>query len=197
MLKIGLTGGIGSGKTTVAGIFEVLGIPVYYADEAARQLMNKDPDIRQGMIRNFGTASYRDGILDREFISRQVFDNREKLQILNARVHPVTIRDAINWMGHQTTPYAIKEAALIFESGGKGNLDQVVGVASPLELRIERTMKRDHISRAEVLKRMGSQMDEDKKMSLCDFVIYNDEVHPVLPQVLELHRKLLEYAKNK
>jgi dephospho-CoA kinase len=196
MLKIGLTGGIGSGKSTVAGIFEVLEIPVYYADKAARDLMNRDPEIRAGITMHFGEAAYRNGILDREFLSSQVFSNEEKLRILNAIVHPVTIRDAEDWMQRQSTPYAVKEAALIFESGGKRYLDYVIGVSAPTERRIERTVKRDHITREEVIRRMNSQMDEDKKMKLCDYLVYNDDIQPVLPQVLELHQKFLN-AFNK
>ena len=196
MLRIGLTGGIGSGKSTVAGIFEVLGIPVYYADEAARHLMNEDPTLRKNIVAHFGQEAYRDGLLDRAYISRQVFNNPEQLRTLNALVHPVTMEDSRRWMKQQNSPYAIKEAALIFESGGEQYLDHVIGVSAPEPLRIERTMKRDHVSREEVQKRMKQQLPEDEKMNRCDFVIYNDEVRPVLPQVLELHRQLLSLSKK-
>jgi dephospho-CoA kinase len=196
MLKIGLTGGIGSGKTTVAGIFEVLEIPVYYADQAARQLMNNDPVIKMNIIRDFGEESYLEEGLNRPFLSREVFGNPEKLARLNAIVHPVTIEDANRWMRDQTSPYAIKEAALIFETSAKQWLDHVIGVFAPQTLRIERTMNRDQISREEVLKRMKNQLPEEKKMSLCDFVIHNDDLQPVLLQVLALHEKLLLLAKK-
>lgn len=191
-VKIGLTGGIGSGKSTVARIFEVLGIPVYYADDAAKRLMNEDQDLKNAIINEFGKESYKDGMLDRSFLASRVFENKEKLALLNALTHPATLRDAGRWMKEQKTPYAIKEAALIFESGSDKQLDYVIGVHSPEDLRINRTMTRDSINREEVQRRMDNQMDETEKMKLCDFVIHNDEEHPILPQVLALHRQLLE-----
>ena len=111
-LRIGITGGIGSGKSTVAKVFEVLGIPVYYADDAARRLMNEDEDLRQQIIRHFGPNAYKNNQLDRAYIAGQVFDNKEKLELMNSMVHPATIRDSENWMARQTTPYAIKESAM-------------------------------------------------------------------------------------
>jgi dephospho-CoA kinase len=195
-LKIGLTGGIGSGKTTIAGIFEVLGIPVYYADEAAKRLMNEDPELKKKIEENFGRDAYQDGVLNRSFIGSQVFQNKEKLSLLNSLVHPVSIRDANEWMKKQSTPYAIKEAALIFESGVEKYLDYVIGVSAPESLRVQRTMKRDNISRDQVLERVKNQMDEDAKIKLCDFIIYNDEAQPVLPQVLTLHGQLLQLSKK-
>ncbi|PWT73582.1 MAG: dephospho-CoA kinase [Bacteroidetes bacterium] len=195
-LKVGLTGGIGSGKSTVAGIFEVLGIPVYYADQAARRLMNEDPTLKKKISELFGEASYKQGRLDRAFIASQVFGNQEKLKSLNALVHPMTISDANEWMKRQTVPYSVKEAALIFESRTNEYLDYVIGVSAPENLRISRTVRRDHISLDEVLKRMKSQLPEEEKMARCDFVIYNDEISPVIPQVLELHAELLKLAEK-
>jgi dephospho-CoA kinase len=197
MLKIGLTGGIGSGKSTVAKVFEILGIPVYYADDAAKRLMNTDAELKQEIIRHFGDRSYTGGQLDRSYIAQTVFENKENLQLLNSLVHPVTKSDAEKWMDRQTAPYAIKEAALIFESGVQDSLDFVIGVSAPPSLRISRTMKRDGISREEVLVRMKNQLEEEIKMGLCDFVIYNDEQHAVLNQVLELHQKLLLLPNKK
>ncbi len=194
MLKIGLTGGIGSGKSTVARIFEVLDIPVYYSDTAARRLMNEDPVLKQQIIDHFGPDSYRNGMLDRQYLSRQVFNDKQKLSLLNSLVHPATIQDGNRWMQAQTGPYAIKEAALIFESGADQYLDHVIGVYAPEELRIERTMKRDSISREEVLDRMKHQMEEEAKMKLCDFVVYNDEQQALLPQVLNLHQEFIKLS---
>ncbi|HEX4852109.1 MAG TPA: dephospho-CoA kinase [Puia sp.] len=193
-LKIGLTGGIGSGKSTVAGIFEVLGVPVYYADQAARRIMNEDPLLKKKISELFGEKAYNQGQLDRAFVANQVFGNREKLKSLNALVHPLTIRDANEWMERQTFPYSLKEAALIFESHTDQYLDYVIGVSSPEDLRISRTVKRDHISPDEVFRRMKNQLPEEEKMKRCDFVIYNDEIRPVIPQVLELHARLLKLA---
>jgi dephospho-CoA kinase len=193
-LKVGLTGGIGSGKSTVAGIFEVLGIPVYYADQAAKRLMNEDPVLRKKISELFGEESYTGGKLDRAFIANQVFGNKQKLKSLNALVHPLTISDANEWMERQTVPYSIKEAALIFESHTDQYLDYVIGISAPEDLRITRTVKRDRISADEVIKRMKNQLPEEEKMKRCNFVIYNDEVRPVIPQVLELHAELLRLS---
>ena len=197
MLKIGLTGGIGSGKSTVARIFEILCIPLYYAYAAAKRLMNTDPALREQIIASFGAEAYTGGQLNRQYLAQQVFQDEKKLAQLNSFVHPATIHDAENWIAAQTSYYAVKEAALIFESGSEKLLDYVIGVSAPQELRIYRTMQRDNISREEVLKRIQQQMDEKLKMERCNFIVYNDEEQPVLPQVIALHRQLLELAKEK
>src|SRR5450432_3110584 len=150
MLKIGLTGGIGSGKTTVAQIFEVLSIPVYYADTAAKELMNKDPELKKKIIASFGSDVYKKGVLDRAYLGAMVFPDAEKLNLLNSIVHPATILDSENWMENQTTPYAIKEAALIFEAGLEKHLDYIIGVTAPESLRIQRVVDRNHTSAEKV-----------------------------------------------
>lgn len=195
MLRVGITGGIGSGKSTVARVFEVLGIPVYNADTAARRLMNEDESLRQAIRQHFGEESYKDGILNRSYLAARVFDNPEKLALLNSLTHPATIRHAEEWMQRQQSPYTLKEAALIFESGSSAQLDFVIGVYAPQALRIARVTGRDQVSREEVLKRMQRQIDETIKMKLCDAVIINDDQHPVIPQVLILHQQLLQRAK--
>jgi dephospho-CoA kinase len=192
MLRIGLTGGIGSGKSTVARIFEVLGAPVYYADDAARRLMQEDEQLKAGIIQHFGGESYSEGQLNRAHLASLVFNNKEKLALLNSLTHPATIRDANNWMLRQAFPYIIKEAALIFESGSAEYLDYVIGVYSPAPLRIRRTVERDGLSPEEVQKRMSRQIDEEMKMKLCDFVIRNDEQQLVIPQVISLHEKFMQ-----
>lgn len=195
MLKIGITGGIGSGKSTVAQLFKVLGIPVYSADDAAKRLMNEDAALVKEVIVLFGEAAYTNGQLNRKFIADIVFKDPAQLAKLNAIVHPVTLRDADEWMQKQTTPYSIKEAAVLFESGAHEHLDYVIGVSAPAPLRIQRAMYRDNISREEVVARMNKQIAEIIKMRLCDFIIYNDEQQLVIPQVLALHQKLLELVK--
>lgn len=195
MLKIGITGGIGSGKSTVAQLFKVLGIPVYSADDAAKRLMNEDAALVKEVIVLFGEASYTNGQLNRKYIADIVFKDPAQLAKLNAIVHPVTLRDADEWMQKQTTPYSIKEAAVLFESGAHEHLDYVIGVSAPAPLRIQRAMHRDNISREEVVARMNKQIAEIIKMRLCDFIIYNDEQQLVIPQVLALHQKLLELVK--
>ena len=197
MVRIGLTGGIGSGKTTVAKIFELLGIPVYYADDAAKRIMNEDVELKTVIQKQFGKEAYDKGGLNRAYLSAKVFTDPFQLEILNSLVHPATIRDAAKWMTRQKTSYTIKEAALIFESGSAELLDYVIGIYAPSQLRTKRAMERDHLSYDEVKQRMDKQLDESMKMKLCDFVIYNDEQHLLIPQVLELHQKLLSLSGQK
>lgn len=195
MLKIGLTGGIGSGKSTVAKIFEVLGIPVYYADKEAKRLMNEDEQLKKNIAKLFGSAAYKNDQLDRKYISSIVFSDQLKLQQLNKLVHPLTKKDGEEWMKRQHTSYAIHEAALIFEASVNDRLDYVIGVSSPLNLRIQRTMERDKVSEAEILKRMKHQLDEETKMSKCDFILFNDERQLLIPQVIALDKKLKAISK--
>jgi dephospho-CoA kinase len=190
-LKIGITGGIGSGKTTVSKVFEVLGIPVYYADLEAKRLMNENEKLMEKIKYHFGKECYLNGRLNRKYLSNLVFNNENKLLLLNSIVHPVTLEDAEIWMQKQTAPYALKEAALIFESVSQQQLDYVIGVFTPLPLRIQRVINRDQLSREEVKSRMDKQMDEKIKMRLCDFVIKNDEQELVSPQVIKIHETLL------
>jgi dephospho-CoA kinase len=203
MIRIGLTGGIGSGKTTVAKIFELLGIPVYYSDDVAKRIMNEDVELKTAIQKQFGKEAYDNGELNRAYLSAKVFTDPFQLEILNSLVHPATIRDAARWMTRQftesggKTSYAIKEAALIFESGSAELLDYVIGVYAPSQLRIKRAMERNHLSYDEVKQRMDKQLDENMKMKLCDFVIYNDEEHLLIPQVIELHQKLLRLSGQK
>ena len=192
MLKIGITGGIGSGKTTVAKVFEVLGIPVYYADEAAKEIMHKNEPLKQQLIFYFGKDTYVDGKLNRKHLSSIVFADKEKLELLNSLVHPVTIADAEQWFKQQQSPYVLKEAALLFESGAAEGLDYVIGVTAPSAIRIKRVMDRDGVTADEVKKRMLNQIDETIKICLCDFIIHNDEQQMILPQVLQLHEELLK-----
>ena len=196
MLNVGLTGGIGSGKTIASKIFEVLGIPVYQADVAAKRLMETNPVLKNQLIEQFGNDAFVDGKLNRSYIAEIIFNDKEKLQLINSLVHPYTIQDGIEWMKKQTTPYAIKEAALIFESGSQSNFDYIIGISSPLTLRLNRTLKRDNINRELVLEKMENQLDEETKMKLCDFVLLNDERTLLTTQVLAVHEKLIALSKE-
>ena len=196
MQIVGVTGGIGSGKSTVSRIFNVLGIPVYDADSRAKQLMEENDVIKNQIIALFGNTAYVSGKLNRSVISGIVFHDTEKLKQLNAIVHPVTIADAKSWMAKQNSPYVIKEAALIFESGSDQELDGVIGITAPEKLRIQRVMQRDHVSPEQVESRMNRQMDETQKMKLCRWHIDNDEQKPLIEQVLKLHQELKALAKT-
>jgi dephospho-CoA kinase len=192
MVKVGITGGIGSGKSTVSRIFELLGIPVYYADTAAKEIMHTDEELKAAVKAHFGTTIYgADGMLDRAALGKIVFNDKEQLELLNSLVHPATIRHSEEWADRQTSVYVIKEAALLFESGSFQYMDKMIGVFAPQPMRIERVMKRDQVTREEVLARIHKQIDDKIKMRLCDYVIHNDEQQMVIPQVLALHRQLI------
>lgn len=194
MLSIGLTGGIGSGKSTVAQIFKVLGVPVYNADEAAKKLMNENEELKQKLMNEFGKETYLNGILNRNYLSKIVFNDSYELDKLNAIVHPVVIEDTAQWTMQQKAAYIVKEAALMFEAGTTQNLNYVIGVFAPKSLRILRTMKREGITKEQIEARMNHQIDESIKMKLCDFVINNDEAHLLIPQVFKLHEYFI--SKN-
>ncbi len=196
MLKVGLTGGIGAGKSVVAKIFEILGIPVYQADLAAKKLMETNETLIHAIKDVFSDEAYINGKLNRKYIADIVFNDKEKLKQLNALVHPFTIQNGVNWMNAQTTPYAIKEAALIFESGSQNEFDCIIGVFAPVSIRVNRTIKRDQSSREAILERIENQIEDRIKMKLCDEVIMNDEQHLIIPQVLAIHEKLLKISTN-
>ncbi len=195
MLAIGLTGGIGSGKSTVAEIFKVLGIPVFDADSQAKRLMDEDPALRLAVQQAFGEDTYTNGKLNRKILAELVFGHPFELQKLNAIVHPVTIRAAKDWMMKQTAPYVIKEAALLFEAGSASGLDYIIGVSAPVTIRINRVMQRDHVTRQQVQERMDRQINDEIKMRLCDFILINNEQQLLTTQVLDLHHKLLALSQ--
>jgi dephospho-CoA kinase len=187
---IGLTGGIGSGKSVVAKVFATLGIPVFNADDEAKRIMQTSPEIKTKLIEQFGTEIYNEQGLDKEKLASIVFNDPFQLQLLNAIVHPVTIQAAKDWAAKQTTPYVIKEAALIFESGTADGLFKVIGVTAPLSLRTHRVMQRDGITKEQVDARMRNQISDTIKMRLCDYVIENNNQQMVIPQVLEIDKAI-------
>lgn len=196
MLRIGLTGGIGSGKSTVAKIFALLGAPVYFADHAAKRLYKTHEGLKAALRRHFGDDIYAGDELDRARLASIVFHDPAQLELLNSLVHPLTIADAKEWMQRQQAPYVVKEAALLFESGSATGLDYVIGVRAPYELRLKRAQERDGITARQVLERAAHQIDDKIKMRLCDFILENDEQQLLIPQVLELHEELVERSKS-
>lgn len=192
-IKIGITGGIGTGKSFVSKIFQTMGIPFYDADKEAKKIMATNVDIKNALIEAFGQQTYfDDGTLNRKWLSSQVFDNEKNLQLLNAIVHPIVIKAAEDWGNAQVTIYCLKEAALLFESGSYKSLDATILVTAPLELRIERVMQRDGVTRDAVLDRIKNQMPEEEKMKMADYIIVNDEVKALLPQILKIHQNIVE-----
>ena len=187
---IGLTGGIGSGKSTVAKIFAQLGIPVLDADATAKAIMNEDRSVKTKLIELFGEDAYKENQLNRPYIAQIVFEDAFKLQQLNAIIHPITIQYAKDWASKQSAPYVIKEAALFFESGSSEGVEIIIGVTAPKHIRIQRVMQRDQITREDVIKRMEHQLEDSLKMKLCDWVIQNDDMHLLIPQILAIHQSL-------
>ncbi len=175
-----------------AGIFTVLGIPVFDADTAAKEVMQTNPALRAAIMEKFGEATYHEGVLNRKYLAGIVFNDPYKLEVLNSLVHPFTIAEAEDWASQQTAPYTIKEAALFFEAGSAIGFDYMIGVYAPQHIRIKRVMDRDGVTRDEVLSRMQRQIQEEIKMRLCDFVIVNDEQQLLLPQVIKLHEQFLK-----
>lgn len=191
MKKVGITGGIGSGKTTVCHIFATLGIPVYSADERAKILMTEDDELRAQITHIFGTEAYlADKTLNRKHLSSIVFGDKDKLKALEAVVHPAVHRDGENWHNAQeNVPYTLKEAALLIENGSYKEFDEMIMVYTPEETRIERVMVRDKTTREAVEARIKAQMSDEEKVKLCDYVIYNDG-KKAIQQVLEVHEIL-------
>lgn len=197
-LRIGVTGGIGTGKTTVCKLFEALGYPVFYADAEAKNVMVEDAELVENIKSIFGQEVYsNEGKLNRTILSDIVFHDREKLNKLNALVHPATLRAYDNWEKRQSTNLTFKEAALLFETGSYKLSDYNILVVSPQALRIRRVMERDGITRDDVLARMDKQMLDEEKRKLADFVVYNDEYQALIPQVLKIREHLLKLVKAK
>lgn len=195
MLKLGITGGIGSGKSLVCSIFKQLGIPIYNADERAKDIINSDKALKSKIISAFGDLSYIDGLYNRKYISGIVFENKNKLQLLNDIIHPAVFNDWREFCKlHQNEKYIIKEAAIMFETESKNTVDKIVLVYSPLHLRIQRTMKRDNSSEEEVLRKINNQMPEEEKLKLADYILFNDGNKSLIEQVMELHNEIISIS---
>ena len=192
MLKIGLTGGIGSGKTTVAQVFEKLGAPVFYADLEAKKCMQSDAGLIKQLKATFGNDIYVDRKLQKDRLASIIFNDDSALQTINRLVHPAVQRVFEEWCAAQNASYVLKEAAILFESGSDKELDQIVSVSAPDDLRKQRVMQRDGITESQVLERMSKQWEQSRKIELADFHIVNDEKQLLVPQVLEVHSLLLK-----
>ena len=193
-LRIGITGGIGAGKSTVCKIFNQIGIPIYDADFRAKWLMNNNPELKEAIRKSFGWDSYtRKDDLNRDYLGKVVFNNEEKLKNLNNIVHPAVIIDFELWtQEHKHEPYSLKEAALLFESNSYKNLHKVIVINSPIETRIERVVKRDHVKREDVLKRIENQSTDRERIEKADWIIYNDGIRSLIEQTMNIHYKILE-----
>lgn len=199
MFRIGITGGIGSGKTTVCKVFELLGIPVFYADSIAKSIMHTDAELKDQIIRVFGKDSYSEnGDLNRAYISSIVFKDEAELQKLNSLVHPAVFRAFDLWVSEQVNvPYVMKEAALLFESDSYKMCDQTILVLAPEEIRIARVTERDKISEDEVKLRMKKQWPDAEKQKLANYILRNDESHLLIPEIIDLHRQFIETASGR
>ena len=192
MKKVGITGGIGSGKTTVCQLFELLGIPIYYADDKAKELIVKNEALRTKLIETFGEETYLpDGSYNRAYIANIVFSDKKQLEKLNHIVHPAMYQDGLDWHNAQeSVPYTLKEAAILFESKGHLQMDKTILVVAPEQIRIERVMKRDKTTVEAVQARIDKQLPDAEKIKLADYIILNDGKAPLVPQILKIHDKL-------
>ena len=194
MLKIGITGGIGSGKTTICRVFETLGIPVFYADNIAKELMISDQILIDGVKAKFGAASYTEiGSLNNKHIAKIVFGNKLELEKLNALVHPAVFRAFDKWLETipKSVPYVLKEAALLFESGSYQMSDETILVTAPLDTKLHRVMQRDGVTKEQVLARMDKQLTDEQKIRMADHFIENKENTSIILQVMALHQQFL------
>jgi dephospho-CoA kinase len=192
MIKAGITGGIGSGKSIVCKVFELLGVPVYYADDKAKQILDENASVHNNIVETFGTGILStDKKIDRKKLASIVFNDQEKLSQLNGIVHPAVAADFIKWCEmHKHHSYILKEAAILFESGAYKNVDRIITVTAPLDIRIKRVMARDNVTQQDVTDRIARQMSDEEKISRSSWVINNDEQQLMIPQIIRIHNEL-------
>lgn len=186
MTKLGLTGGMGSGKTTVARLLDVYGVPVFVADEAGKHLMDTSPQVREQLVALLGAAIYTPEGLDRRLVAARIFANDALLQQVNAVVHPAVYASFCAWESQQTAPVVALESAILFESNFHAHLHAVVGVAAPEALRLARIMARDGLSPAAIKQRLAHQLPDDARLQRCDYVVWNDNQQALIPQIEQL-----------
>jgi dephospho-CoA kinase len=195
-LKLGVTGGIGSGKTTVCKVFGVLGIPVFSADEEAKKILDTDRDIQIEINRLAGMDLFSSGKLDRAVLAKIIFNNRQLLEKVNSIIHPAVFRSYEDWFNKQDSPYSIMEAAILFESGANRFMDRIVTVVTPLEERIERLVKGNRLSRDQIIERIKNQIDDESRVKQSDFVVYNSENNMIIPAIIGIHEEMLKLSKK-
>ncbi len=193
MIQIGITGGIGTGKSTICKVFASLGVPINDADELAKSIITTDLELKSELVKHFGEDTFlKDGSYNRSYISNIVFNDKQKLATLNSLIHPKVIEHSKIWaQKHNHLPYVIKEAALMFESGSYKNNDYNIVVESPIKLRIERICKRDNVTEEMANKKILSQMGDEERRKLADLIIYNDNHQSVISQVMHIHNNIL------
>ncbi len=192
MIKVAVTGGIGSGKTIVCKVFETLGVPVFYADIEAKRIMSENPIVKENLIALFGTDIYLpNGDIHRIKLADIIFNNEIALRKINDIIHPIVKNEFIKWSDNQSYHYVIQEAALIFESKMENLFDKIITVYAPEQIKIDRVMKRDNVSMKNVLERMSKQLDDDYKISKSDFLILNDDSEMIIPQIIKIHNNIL------
>ena len=199
MKIIGLTGGIGSGKSTVADLFQTLSIPIYESDSRAKTLMNTNAELRKKIEMLLGSQAYVNGEINRPWIAEQVFGNKDLLQQLNSIVHPAVQTDALTWANapeQAKSPYVIKESAILFEENLAEHLDGIILVVAPASIRIERVMKRDGLTKTQIEERIQHQWTDEKKIPLSDYVVYNDGERSIIEQVIDIDRMIRTTTKN-
>lgn len=195
-MKVGVTGGIGSGKTSVCRVFTVLGIPVFSADLEARSIMDTNPDVISGITVLTGEDLYNRGMLDRARLASLIFGNQDLLYRINSLVHPAVFERFREWISGQTAPYTIMEAAILFESGAAKIVDRIVTVVAPVEERVSRVILRNKLSQEEVIERMKNQMGDDERKKLSDYIVYNSNNDMIIPVILQIHEDILKQIKN-
>jgi dephospho-CoA kinase len=190
MIKVGLTGGIGSGKSVIAKVFRSLGVPVFNADLEARELVTTNSEVKQKITDLLGEKAFKEGEYDRSYVASVVFQHKDLLEKLNQIIHPAALNAFDEWVKKHNTPYIIKEAAILFESGSYKSLDKVITVSAPTPIRIQRVIDRDKITEAQVMGRIAAQYSDEERKELSDFEIINDDIIAVLPQILKIHEQL-------
>ena len=195
-MNLGITGGIGSGKTSVCRVFSVLGIPVFSADPEAKRLMNSHPDIIKGINRIAGKNMYTEGVLNSSELASIIFNDEESLMKVNRLVHPLVFKYFLQWAENHDAPYVIMEAAILFESGASSLVDRIAVVVAPVEERIARVTLRNKLTREQVMDRIKNQMDDETKIKMADYVINNSEDEMIIPAVFSIHDDILNHLNS-